>query len=132
MKHMAIVVAGLPGASDVMISRTNELEERILGLLEGLRIILNRVSPLPLHIPLLISYVKVLICFMKSEFFNTSFLGYIYNSLIALPKRRDHLLTLYSSFSVLRTTHSSTLNRKYLVLRVIQRVAFIGGLAISE
>lgn len=76
MKHMAIIVAKLPDASDVMISRTKELEERILGLLEGLKIILSRVSPLTLHIPLLISYVKELICLIKSEFFNTSFLGY--------------------------------------------------------
>ncbi|XP_041488962.1 prolactin-3B1-like [Microtus oregoni] len=45
VKHMANVVAGLPGASDVMISRTKELEERILGLLEGLKIILSRIQP---------------------------------------------------------------------------------------
>ncbi|XP_057644161.1 prolactin-3B1-like [Chionomys nivalis] len=45
VKHMAIVVAGLPGASDVMISRTKELEERILGLLTGLKIILSRIQP---------------------------------------------------------------------------------------
>ncbi|KAM7322754.1 hypothetical protein ACRRTK_018259 [Alexandromys fortis] len=45
VKHMAIIVARLPDASDVMISRTKELEERILGLLEGLKIILSRIQP---------------------------------------------------------------------------------------
>lgn len=68
-------MAALPDASDVMMSRTKELEERILGLLEGLQTILNRVSLLTFHIPLLLSYVKDMIGLIKSEFYNTSFLG---------------------------------------------------------
>ncbi|KAL6088721.1 hypothetical protein STEG23_000812, partial [Scotinomys teguina] len=45
LKDMVAAVAALPGASDVMLSRTKELEERILGLLEGLKTILSRVQP---------------------------------------------------------------------------------------
>ncbi|XP_038191499.1 prolactin-3B1-like [Arvicola amphibius] len=45
LKHMAVAVAALPDAPDVMISRTKELEERILGLLEGLQTILSRIQP---------------------------------------------------------------------------------------
>ncbi|XP_005355047.1 prolactin-3B1-like [Microtus ochrogaster] len=45
VKHMATVVAGLQGAPDVMISRTKELGERMLGLLEGLKIVLSRIQP---------------------------------------------------------------------------------------
>ncbi|XP_016834901.1 prolactin-3B1-like [Cricetulus griseus] len=44
-KHMVAAVAVLPDASDVIQSRTKELEERVLGLLEGLKTILNRVHP---------------------------------------------------------------------------------------
>ncbi|CAO2595584.1 PRL3B1 [Lemmus lemmus] len=45
LKHMVTAVAALPDVSDVMMSRTKELEERILGLLEGLQTILSRIQP---------------------------------------------------------------------------------------
>ncbi|XP_059118329.1 prolactin-3B1-like [Peromyscus eremicus] len=45
LKHMVAAVAALPDVSDVMVSKTKELEERILGLLEGLKTILSRVQP---------------------------------------------------------------------------------------
>ncbi|XP_005066493.1 prolactin-3B1 [Mesocricetus auratus] len=45
VKHMVAAVAALPGTSDAMLSRAKELEERVLGLLEGLKIILNRIHP---------------------------------------------------------------------------------------
>lgn len=87
LKHMAVAVAALPDASDVMMSRTKELEERILGLLEGLQTILSRVSPLTLHISLFISYVKESICLIKSEFFSTSFLAYQFAYSLAKKER---------------------------------------------
>ncbi|XP_031214651.1 prolactin-3B1-like [Mastomys coucha] len=45
LKHMVAAVAALPHVSDTLLSRTKELEERIQGLLEGLRTIFNRVHP---------------------------------------------------------------------------------------
>ncbi|CAH6803954.1 prolactin-3B1 [Phodopus roborovskii] len=45
LKHMVAAMAALPDASDVMLSRTKELEERVLGLLEGLKITISRVQP---------------------------------------------------------------------------------------
>ncbi|XP_037061754.1 prolactin-3B1-like [Peromyscus leucopus] len=45
LKHMVAAVAALPDASEVMLSNTKDLEERILGLLEGLKTILSRVQP---------------------------------------------------------------------------------------
>ncbi|XP_040612136.1 prolactin-3B1-like [Mesocricetus auratus] len=45
LKHMVAAVAALPDASDVMLSRAKELEERVLGLLEGLKTIFNRFHP---------------------------------------------------------------------------------------
>ncbi|XP_021516143.1 prolactin-3B1-like [Meriones unguiculatus] len=45
LKLMVPAVAALPGVSDTLLSRTKELEERILGLQEGLSTILSRVQP---------------------------------------------------------------------------------------
>ncbi|XP_021036194.1 prolactin-3B1 [Mus caroli] len=45
MKHMVAAVAALPHVPDTLLSRAKELEERIQGLLEGLKIIFNRVYP---------------------------------------------------------------------------------------
>ncbi|XP_055475017.1 prolactin-3B1-like [Psammomys obesus] len=45
LKLMVSAVAALPGVSDTLLSRTKDLEERILGLQEGLSTILSRVHP---------------------------------------------------------------------------------------
>jgi prolactin len=47
---MVAAVAALPHVPDTLLSRTKELEERIQGLLEGLKIIFNRVRPLTFHL----------------------------------------------------------------------------------
>ncbi|ERE78810.1 prolactin-3B1-like isoform 2 [Cricetulus griseus] len=45
MKHMVAAVVALPDASYFMLSKTKELQGRVQGLLEGLKIILNRIQP---------------------------------------------------------------------------------------
>ncbi|XP_034366773.1 prolactin-3B1-like [Arvicanthis niloticus] len=45
LKHMVAAVATLPRVPDTLLSRTKELEEKLQGLMEGLRTIINRVHP---------------------------------------------------------------------------------------
>ncbi|XP_052012179.1 prolactin-3B1-like [Apodemus sylvaticus] len=45
IKHMVAAVASLPNVPDTLLSKTKELEERMLGLLEGLKTIFSRVHP---------------------------------------------------------------------------------------